>query len=104
MAHFAEIDQNNKVLRVLVIPDDQENRGNDYLSVDLGLGGTWLKTSYNTFGGVHSLGGTPLRKNFAAVGFQYNPDLDAFVAPQPDPSWILNEETCLWEDPNKESK
>ena len=99
MAHFAEIDQYNKVVRVLVVPDEQEHRGHEYLANDLGLGGTWLKTSYNTHGGVHRNGGTPFRKNYAGVGHTYNLDRDAFIPEQPAPGWTLNEDTCLWEPP-----
>lgn len=98
MAHFAEIDDTNTVTRVLVVPDDQEHRGHDYLAVDLGLGGTWLQTSYNTFGGVHLLGGTPFRKNYAGIDYTYDPARDAFIPPKPDgDEWTLNAETCLWE-------
>ena len=89
-----------KVIRVIVVPDDQEHRGQDFLADDLALGGTWLKTSYNTYGGVHLNDGTPYRKNYAGVGFTYDAQRDAFISPQPNPSWTLNEETCLWEDPN----
>ena len=101
MAHFAEIDSNNKVVRVLVIGNDQEHRGQDFLTNDLGLGGTWIQTSYNTRGGVHTLGGTPLRKNYAGIGFSYDQQRDAFIPPKPTqyPSWILNENSCLWEPP-----
>ncbi len=111
MAHFAEINEENKVIRVLVVPNDQEHRGNEYLSNDLGLGGTWLKTSYNARGGVHLKNElsfkkdfVPFRKNFAAIGSTYDSARDAFIDPRPGPSWVLNEETCLWEDPNKESE
>ena len=61
--------------------------------------GEWIQTSYNTVGGVHTQEGTPLRKNFAGIGFIYDSVRDAFYAPQPFPSWILNETTCLWEAP-----
>jgi hypothetical protein len=61
--------------------------------------GTWVQTSYNTHGGVHLLGGTPLRKNYASIGYVYDAERDAFYAPQPYPSWLLNEDTCLWEAP-----
>lgn len=61
--------------------------------------GEWIQTSYNTHGGEHTLGGTPLRKNFAGVGFTYNHEKDAFIPPQPFMSWTLNEDTCLWEAP-----
>lgn len=99
MAHFAEIDENNIVIRVIVIPDEQEDRGQEYCSVDLGLGGTWLKTSYNTYGGEHVLGGTPFRKNYANEGYKYDAERDAFIPPQPSPRFVLIEESCLWKPP-----
>ena len=99
MAHFAQIDENNIVTQVLVIPDNAEDRGQDYLANDLGLGGTWVQTSYNTAGGVHSNGGTPLRKNYAGIGFTYDATRDAFIAPKPFDSWLLDEDTCCWEAP-----
>lgn len=99
MAHFAEIDGNGVVLRVLVVDNAQENDGQNFLANTLGLGGTWLKTSYNTTGGVHSNGGTPFRKNYAGVGYTYDSGRDAFIAPKPYPSWTLNETSCLWEAP-----
>lgn len=99
MAHFANIDENNIVTQVLVVGDDQENRGHDFLANDLGLGGTWIKTSYNTHGGVHSNGGTPLRKNYAGIGYTYDAGRDAFIPPKPFNSWVLDEDTCLWKAP-----
>lgn len=86
MAHFAEIDENNEVIRVLVVHNDLEHRGADFLSNDLNLGGTWIQTSYN---------GT-IRKNFAAPGMIYDEYLDAFIDPQPYASWVLDQETCQW--------
>jgi hypothetical protein len=99
MAHFAEIDENNIVTRVLVVGDDQEHRGQEFLADDLDLGGTWLKTSYNTQGGVHTLGGTPFRKNYAGMGYSYDAERDAFIPPKPYASWLLNEDTCNWNAP-----
>jgi len=99
MAHFAKINNNNIVETVLVVPDEQEHRGNEFLTQDLGLGGTWVQTSYNTYGGVHLLGGTPFRKNYAFIGCTYDESRDAFIPPKPFQSWTLNEETCLWESP-----
>jgi len=99
MSHFAEIDGEGTVLRVLVVADDKESRGQEFLADDLGLGGTWKKTSYNTVGGVHSNGGTPFRKNFAGIGYKYDAAKDAFIPPKPFESWILDEETCLWGSP-----
>ena len=61
--------------------------------------GEWIQTSYNTYGGEHKLGGTPLRKNYAGIGFTYDRVRDAFIAPKPYPSWVLNETSCLWEAP-----
>lgn len=97
MAHWAEIDENNLVTRVLVGNNDDPNEGYDWLIEN--LGGTWVKTSYNTHGGVHNGGGTPLRKNYAGIGYTYDADRDAFIPPQPFESWILNEDTCLWDAP-----
>jgi len=99
MAHFAEIDENGVVLRVLVVDNAQENDGQNFLANTLGLGGTWVKTSYNTIGGVHTSGGTPFRKNYAGVGYTYDSVRDAFIAPKPYPSWVLNEESCVYEAP-----
>jgi hypothetical protein len=99
MAHFAEVDENNIVLRVLVVDDSQESNGQEFLATTLGLGGTWIKTSYNTNAGVHSNGGTPLRKNYAGIGYTYDSVRDAFIAPKPYPSWVLNEESCVYEAP-----
>jgi hypothetical protein len=89
MAHFAQIDENNIVTQVLVVPDNVEDRGQDYLANDLGLGGTWVQTSYNS----------RIRKNYAGVGFVYDSVLDAFIPPQPYDSWTLDETTCQWEAP-----
>jgi hypothetical protein len=99
MAHFAEIDENNIVIRVLVVPDDEEHRGHDFLANDLNLGGIWLKTSYNTVMGEHLFGKTPYRKNYAGIGFTYDVDRDAFIPPKPFPSWVLDENACIWEAP-----
>ena len=99
MAHFAEVGSDNIVTRVLVVGDDQEDRGQEFLATDLGLGGNWKKTSYNTSGGVHATGGTPFRKNYAGVGFTYDEARDAFYSPKPYTSWTLDEETCVWNAP-----
>jgi hypothetical protein len=97
MAHFAEIDENNIVTRVLVVGDDQEDRGQEFLADDLGLGGIWKKTSYNTQGNVHLLGGTPLHKNYAGIGYSW--DGEGFAPPQPYPSWSLDLYSYLWQAP-----
>jgi hypothetical protein len=96
MAHFAEVDDNSIVVRVLVVPDDQEDRGSDYLADNLGLGGTWVQTSYNTHGGVHADGGTALHMNYAGVGYSW--DGTGFAAPQPYGSWTLDE-NYVWQPP-----
>jgi hypothetical protein len=93
MAHFAQIDENNIVTQVLVIEQDV---------VDTGLFGeprSFIQTSYNTYGGVHKLGGTPLRKNYAGIGFTFDAIRDAFIPPKPFNSWILDEDTCQWNAP-----
>ena len=61
--------------------------------------GQWIQTSYNTYGGVHANGGTPLRKNYAGIEYTYNSTLDAFIPPKPYASWVLDEETCFWDPP-----
>tara|TARA_R110000822_G_scaffold90554_2_gene209349 strand:+ start:83 stop:427 length:345 start_codon:yes stop_codon:yes gene_type:complete len=61
--------------------------------------GDWIQTSYNTYGGQHRNGGTPLRKNYAGIGFTYDRTKDAFIPPKPFASWVLNEDTCLWDAP-----
>jgi hypothetical protein len=107
MASFAKIGLNNKVIEVLyvnneVLKDDngveQEVNGIDFLTKLTGYP-LWKQTSYNTSGGVHKLGGTPLRKNYAGIGMTYDEDRDAFIPKKPFNSWILNETTCQWEAP-----
>tara|TARA_Y100000310_G_scaffold223071_1_gene224863 strand:- start:226 stop:591 length:366 start_codon:yes stop_codon:yes gene_type:complete len=100
MSHFAEIDENNIVLRVLVIEQDV---------IDSGLVGNpskWIQTSYNTKEGVHldpytnqPDGGVALRKNYAGKGFTYDATRDTFIPPKPYASWTLNEDTCDWDAP-----
>ena len=97
MAHFAEIDSNNIVTRVLVVDDANAADGQNFLANTLGLGGTWVQTSYNTTGGVHANGGTPLNKNYAGIGYSW--DGTGFAAPQPFPSWKLDKATYLWQAP-----
>jgi hypothetical protein len=97
MAHFAEIDENNIVTRVIVVADENEADGENWCNGF--LGGTWKKTSYNTLGNVHALGGTPFRKNYAGVGDTYDASRDAFIEPHEFASWTLNETTCMWNPP-----
>ena len=96
MAHWAQLDEDNIVIQVTVGSNEDLDEGYNWLIRN--LGGRWIKTSYNTKGGVHSLGGTPLRKNYAGVGYKYDEELDAFIPPKPTgDGWVLNSETCLWE-------
>ena len=102
MAHFAKLGIGNKVLKVEVVHNDvatTEQAGVDFLNNLYGTNDIWKQTSYNTLGGVHLLGGTPFRKNYATIGGKYDAQRDAFVDPKPFPSWILNETTCIWEAP-----
>jgi hypothetical protein len=87
MSHFAKV-ENGIVTEILVAEQDFINT----------LEGTWIQTSYNTFGGQHPKG-TPLRKNFAGLGYSYDTELDAFIPPKPFTSWVLNQESCLWQAP-----
>jgi hypothetical protein len=94
MAHWAEVDADNIVLRVLVTSNDDEDEGHGWLVSN--LGGRWLKTSYNTVGGQHVGGGTPYRGNYAGIGYEYRADLDAFIPPNPGDGWVLDEATFTW--------
>ena len=96
MAHFAETGLNNKVLRVIVVNNnelldddgiEQESLGAEFCRSL--FGGTWVQTSYNG----------NIRKNFAGTGYTYDSDRDAFIPPKPFDSWVLNEDTCLWQSP-----
>lgn len=94
MANWAEISENNIVIRVVATSNNEPDEGYQWL-ID-NLGGQWIKTSYNTIGGVHRLGEVPLRKNYAGIGFIYDEQRDAFIPPKPFNSWLLNEDTCQW--------
>ena len=107
MASFAKIGLNGKVIEVQSLVNEvlhdangveQESIGIDFLTKLTGWA-IWKQTSYNTYGGVHSSGGTPFRKNHAGIGFTYDENRDAFIPPKPFNSWILNEDTCLWNAP-----
>ena len=108
MASFAKIGLNSKVIEVLSVNNEvlkdsngieQEAIGIDFLT-KLTSYPLWKQTSYNTHGGVHNNNGTPLRKNHAGIGMTYDENRDAFIPPKPNlTSWILNEDTCLWESP-----
>ena len=92
MAHYAKV-ENGTVTNIIVAEADFFTT---YVDSEPG---EWVQTSYNTYGGVHNLGGTPLRKNFAGMGMIYDKTRDAFYATKPYPSWLLNETTCIWEPP-----
>ena len=102
MAHFAKLGTGNIVEKVEIVSNDvatTEQAGVEFLQNLYNDRAVWKQTSYNTSGGVHKLGGTPFRKNYAAKGFTYDQKKDAFIPPQPFNSWTLNETTCLWEAP-----
>ena len=88
MAHYAKVEDG--VVTQVIVADNKE-------WCETNLGGTWIQTSYNTYGNVHTLGGTPLNKNYAGIGFTW--DGTGFAAPQPFPSWTKNSDTYLWEAP-----
>jgi hypothetical protein len=107
MASFAKIGLNNKVIEVLSVNNnelkdsngvEQEVNGIDFLTKLTGWA-IWKQTSYNTTANTHSNNGTPFRKNFAGIGYTYDETRDAFIPPKPFNSWILNEDTCLWNSP-----
>ncbi len=104
MAHFAEI-INGIVSRVIVVSnEDTALDGVEDGAIGAAfchnlLGGEWVQTSYNTYGNVHSVGGNPYRKNYASIGYTYDTERDAFIAPQPYASWTLDEATCRWQAP-----
>jgi hypothetical protein len=96
MAHYAILDENNVVTQVIVGKDENEIvDGISDWEVYYGA----KRTSYNTYGGVHTNGGTPFRKNYAGIGYTYDSVRDAFIPPKPFESWLLNEDSCLWEAP-----
>jgi hypothetical protein len=99
MAHWAQIDENDTVRNVIVMDNTHPDGRAGFTWLGLSFGGHWVQTSYNTFAGEHLLGGTPLRKNYASVGYTYDEARDAFVPPTPYPSWILNNDTCQWDAP-----
>lgn len=92
MTHYAKV-EDGIVTAVIVADEEFINSGH------LGEPSLWIQTSYNTQGNVHLLGGTPLRKNYAGIGYTYNAELDAFIPPKLFDSWILNEDTGLWDAP-----
>jgi len=97
MAHYAELNHENVVIRVIPGWDETVKSGMEQLLL-LETGNIWKRTSYNTIGGKHPEG-RPFRKNYAGIGYTYDAQRDAFIPPQPFPSWTLNEDTCLWDAP-----
>ena len=92
MAHFAKV--NNGIVEQVIVAEPE------FFDTFVDSSpGQWIQTSYNTHGGVHTNGGTPLRKNYAGVGYTYDSVRDAFIPPKPYVSWTLNEDTCLWDCP-----
>jgi hypothetical protein len=95
MAHFAEIDPNGgTVLRVLVVANEEEHRGQEFLANDLGLGGVWVQTSYNA-------ATNGFRKNYAGIGYIYDATRDAFISPKCHDEATLDEATCRWNCTNE---
>ena len=92
MAHFAKV--NNGIVEQVIVAEPEFF--NSFVDTSPGQ---WIQTSYNTHGGVHANGGTPLRKNYAGVGYTYDAQRDAFIPPKPYASWTLNESTCQWDCP-----
>ena len=99
MAHYAFLDENNIVTEVIVGKNEGEDGVDWEAHYEAFRGQPCKRTSYNTQGGVHSGGGTPYRKNYAGIGYTFDAERDAFIPPKPYASWLLNEDTCLWESP-----
>jgi hypothetical protein len=97
MAHYAELNNENVVIRVIPGWDETIKSGMEQL-LFLETGNIWKRTSYNTIAGQHPEG-RPFRKNYAGIGYTYDSVRDAFIPPKPFPSWVLNEETCQWGAP-----
>jgi hypothetical protein len=107
MAYFAKIGLNGRVITVVSVNNEvlkdsngveREELGVEFLNKFYGWP-IWKQTSYNTIEGIHKNGGIPFRKNYASIGYVYDEDRDAFMLKKPYPSWILNEQTCIWEAP-----
>jgi hypothetical protein len=103
MAHFAKLNAENYVVFVTVARDEDEHRE---IEISQQTGEIYKRTSYNTNGGIHYTNGIPsenqskaFRKNYAGIGYYYDEQRDAFIPPKPYPSWILNQDSCIWESP-----
>jgi hypothetical protein len=109
MASFAKIDSNGKVIQVVSVANQVLYDSNGVEQEEIGIqflknlfneqDAIWKQTSYNTMNGIHNLGGTPFRKNYAGIGYTYDSQRDAFIPEKPYNSWILNENTCNWDAP-----
>lgn len=108
MASFAKLDDSNNVITVISVHDNElldengnesEQKGIDFLTQWSGGYSNWKQTSYNTMANVHNNGGTPFRKNYAGIGYIFDAQRNAFIPPKLYASWILNEDTCVWEAP-----
>jgi hypothetical protein len=99
MAHYAFLDNNNIVTEVIVGKNEGEEGIDWEQHYGAFRGQPCKRTSYNTSGNVHRLGGTPYRKNYAGISYTYDAERDAFIPPKPYASWLLNETTCLWDSP-----
>jgi hypothetical protein len=99
MAHYTFLDENNIVTEVIVGKDEGEDDTDWEVHYGAFRGQPCKRTSYNTYGGVHSGGGTPYRMNYAGIGYTYDATRDAFIPPQLFPSWVLDEATCQWQAP-----
>ena len=109
MASFAKLNSENIVTTVVSVVNDVLKDSNGIEQESIGVqflknlynesNANWKQTSYNTHGGIHNNGGTPLRKNHAGIGYTYDQQRDAFIPPKPFNSWVLNETTCIWEAP-----
>ena len=99
MAHYAILNMSNVVTKVISGKDEGDSDTNWELFYQEMFKQICKKTSYNTRGGIHKLEGIPFRKNYAGVGYTYDPIRDAFIPPKPYNSWVLNEETCNWDPP-----
>ena len=99
MAHYAFLDSNNIVTEVIVGKDEGEDNIDWEQHYGEFRGQPCKRTSYNTIGGVHTNGGTPYRKNYAGIGYTFDATRNAFIAPKPFSSWVLNETSCIWDAP-----
>lgn len=102
MAHWAELDNNNIVLRVTVGDNNDPNGDEGYQWLIDNLGGRWVKTSYNTIKGKHILGGTPFRGTFAFIGYSYDEAKDRFLPPSPHKGWVFDDSIYEWVPPTQQ--